>query len=212
MLGVIEAMVAAPILMLGLAHPGGHDMLGHALPGVKMALAVIFRPVLMVIGLLVGIALTYVVISFTATSFHYVASNILAAVPDGVDFSNVKGVLAVLLLLVYSGFLVLAFNECFQTIYAIPEKVMQWIGGQADRAGAQQLQQVSSGLSSSAQGAGSAGGQAVGKGIEAGQSTTQGFGSAASSGAKGFGAEAGSMKESVSKHNQASDDSTSLEI
>lgn len=165
LIGVIEAVVAAPLVMLGLAHPGGHEFMGHTVPAVKMLIGVMFRPVLMVIGLIVGILLTYIVINFSAQGFHTIAAGILNAVPQ--SEATVQGIMACLLLFIYATFLVMAFQKCFSTIYMIPEQVVQWIGGQAARAGQDELQQVSSAAQQTAQGAGLAGGQALEKGIGA---------------------------------------------
>lgn len=78
---VIEALIAAPLMALGIAYPDGHDIFGIAEPGIKMAFNVVLMPVLLVIGLVAGIVLTYVVIYFSAVGFHVVASNILAMLP-----------------------------------------------------------------------------------------------------------------------------------
>lgn len=171
LIGVLEAVVAAPLVMLGLAHPGGHEYLGHAQGAVKMLIGVMFRPVLMVIGMIVGILLTYVVIAFSAQGFHTVAAGILNAVPSA--DSSVQGTLACLLLFIYATFLVMAFQKCFSTIYVIPERVVEWIGGQAARAGESELQQMQSATQSTAQGAGQAGQQSLQQGLQAREQQAQ---------------------------------------
>jgi len=172
LLGVLEAIVAAPIVMLGLAHPGGHDYMGHSTPAVRMLLGVVFRPVLMVIGMVTGILLTYVVITFSAQGFHTVAASLLNSVPQ--DDQMVQGILACLMLLVYCSFIVLAFNKCFSTIYLIPDKVMEWVGGhRGDQAGAQDLQQMSSQASQAAGQMAQAGDQGANKDIQAHESKAQ---------------------------------------
>ena len=70
-MGAVEAMVAAPLLLFALALPGGNGEWGHAVPGIKMLLNVIFRPVLMVIGLFVSISLTYVLLHYSTHAFHF---------------------------------------------------------------------------------------------------------------------------------------------
>ncbi|MDO8953905.1 MAG: DotA/TraY family protein [Gammaproteobacteria bacterium] len=164
LLAVLEAVVAAPIVMLGLAHPGGHDYMGHSAPAVRMLLSVVFRPVLMVIGMITGILLTYVVITFSAQGFHTVAASLLNAVPQNDQL--VQGILASLMLLVYCSFIVLAFNKCFSTIYTIPDKVMEWVGGhRGDQAGAQDVQSLSGTASQGADKMAGAGSQGAEKGI-----------------------------------------------
>jgi hypothetical protein len=78
---VLEALIAAPLMALGIAYPDGHDVFGIAEPGIKFSFNVVLMPVLLVIGLIVGIVLTYVVIYFSAMGFHIVASNILEMLP-----------------------------------------------------------------------------------------------------------------------------------
>ncbi|MDF2940582.1 MAG: hypothetical protein K0R66_1224 [Gammaproteobacteria bacterium] len=211
LLGVLEALVAAPIVMLGLAHPGGHQFMGHSVPAVRMLLSVVFRPVLMVIGMLTGILLTYVVISFSAQGFHTVATSILAAVPQGDQM--VQGILACLMLFVYCSFIVLAFNKCFSTIYVIPDKVMEWVGGgRGDQAGAQDLQQISQGVQQSAGQAADAGGKGTQSGIDTQKSKadqTSSFDqkevSTVSSTSQGMGKAAGGAVDSGRKGSSQSD-------
>lgn len=167
-LAVIEAMVAAPLVMLAIAHPGGHQVFGHTIPAVKMFVGVVFRPVLMIIGMLVGIVLTYLIIPFSAQGFHMVASDIITAAQSasaqGASTTG-AGVLSCVMLFVYCAFIVLAFNKCFSAIYAIPDKVMNWIGGQGEKAGAEELQQMTGKVDQTGQAAGKAGSDSAGQGI-----------------------------------------------
>lgn len=194
-LGVIEAMIAAPLVVLGLMTPGGHEHFGHMLPGVKMWLSLIFRPVLMVLGLLVGLVLTFIVIRFSSQAFQLVANQIITfagatdnygtfsvskmAYADNVSLT--KGVISCIMLTTFCAFMVLAFNKCFSCIYVVPEKVMQWVGGMADKAGEQELQQMSSSVTQSSQQGAQAAGQGAEKGIGADSQYTQQEGSAYSS-------------------------------
>ncbi len=186
-LGTIEAMVAAPLLALAWTYPGGGNHLwGHMANGMRMLLGVIFRPVLMVMGILIAMVLTYILITISAQGFHLVGSAIIGGVgldgstmpgmiPQALDPNNyAKGIVSLFLLFIYSQFIMKAFNKCFSAIYVLPEKVMQYIGGQADRAGAEDLQELSSGLNQSVQQVGSSGGQGMQSGIQGNQSLMQG--------------------------------------
>ncbi len=185
-IGAIEGVVAAPLLALAWMHPGGHDFMGHTVQGFKMLLGVVFRPALMVLGLLIGIVLTYIVIQFSAQGFHLVAASIIGngstdypgLIPSGAQFEDAKGILAVIMVFVYASFIVLAFNKCFALIYILPEKVMQWIGGHGDRSGQEELQQLTQKTDQASQQAGQAGSQAANQGIQAQQQETQGMQSA----------------------------------
>ncbi len=167
-IGVIEALVAAPLVMLAFAHPGGNDYMGHAQPAVRFLIGVIFRPVLMVIGMITGILLTYVLIHYSAEGFHVIAASIFSSLPA--NNNMMMGVMSCLLLFSYASFLMMAFTKCFSPIYVIPEKVVQWIGGQGDRAGEAESQQFGQGVQQNAQQGAQAGGQALQQGIQAQQS------------------------------------------
>lgn len=57
---VIEAMVAAPIVALGITHPEGHDAFGKGEAAVMILMNVFLRPAMMIIGYISAIALSYV--------------------------------------------------------------------------------------------------------------------------------------------------------
>ncbi len=66
---VIEAMIAAPLVCLGLTHPQGQDFLGKAEQGVILLLTVFLRPVLMIIGLIAAIIVSYVMLKMVNATF-----------------------------------------------------------------------------------------------------------------------------------------------
>lgn len=175
-LGVIEALVAAPLVMLGIAHPGGNQYMGHAQPAIRMMMGVLFRPVLMVIGMVTGILLTYVLITYSAQGFHVIADGIISSAPPGAsatDAQTLQGLLAILMLFIYGSFLVMAFTKCFSPIYTIPEKVVEWIGGTAARAGEQELSQFSGAVQQTSQQGTQAAGSSLQQGVQAQQQKGQ---------------------------------------
>ena len=62
LMAVIEAMVAAPIVALGVTHPEGHEAFGKGENAVMILLNVFLRPSMMIIGFIAGIALSYVAV------------------------------------------------------------------------------------------------------------------------------------------------------
>jgi defect-in-organelle-trafficking protein DotA len=60
LISVIEAMVAAPIVALGVTHPEGHDAFGKGEHAIMILMNVFLRPALMIIGYISAIALSYV--------------------------------------------------------------------------------------------------------------------------------------------------------
>ncbi|ALB23843.1 conjugal transfer/type IV secretion protein DotA [Piscirickettsia salmonis] len=171
-LSILEGLVAAPAVCLAVLFPGGHEIMGHGLPAIKIALNVIFRPVLMVIGITCAIALTYVLITYSAQGFHLVAPLILSNFSSS---SMVSGIISCFLIFVYSSFMMMAFSKCFSVIYLIPDKVLEWIGAQvgSQRAGADEVQQLQGKTEQMSAQTGQAMGQGTQQGISAKQNETQ---------------------------------------
>lgn len=78
MVSVIEAMVAAPLVCLGLTHPENHDFLGSAAQSLMLFLGVFLRPVLILIGLIAGMILSYVSLSMVVYTFTGILSDLFA--------------------------------------------------------------------------------------------------------------------------------------
>jgi defect-in-organelle-trafficking protein DotA len=60
LMAVVEAMVAAPIVALGVTHPEGEGPFGKAEQAIMILMNVFLRPSLMIIGYIAGIILSYV--------------------------------------------------------------------------------------------------------------------------------------------------------
>jgi defect-in-organelle-trafficking protein DotA len=60
LMAVVEAMVAGPIVALGITHPEGHEAFGKGEQAVMILVNLFLRPSMMIIGYIAGIALTYV--------------------------------------------------------------------------------------------------------------------------------------------------------
>ena len=60
LMATIEAMVAAPLVALGISNPEGHQAFGKAEQSIMILMNVFLRPALMIIGYIAGIALSYV--------------------------------------------------------------------------------------------------------------------------------------------------------
>lgn len=156
-IAVIEAMVAAPLVALGITHPDGHDFVGKATHAVMMLVGLFLRPVLMLIGLFASMILCQVSMSiilysfsnFVADLFYFIqpihspvaGDPMLAAAGksmfDVVSEGRGSGFGAlVTMVLVFPMFLALfamlvytATVTCFSLIHQLPDYVMQWIGG-----------------------------------------------------------------------------------
>ena len=146
---VIEAMVAAPLIALGITHPEGHPVLGKADPAVLLIVNVFLRPTTMVIGLIAGIIMSYVGVwvlnqgyfgvAFTTDFWHtlVLGPSVIFALPA--------------ILTIYTALVIAIQHEAFNLIF-IGDKIMRWLGAQgeslaqaADKALGEAKQGVSSG-------------------------------------------------------------------
>lgn len=154
LIAVIEAMVAAPLVCYGLTHPEGHDLLGEAKQALVLLLGIFLRPVLMVVGLIAAMILSYVslrILIYTfsgfATDLFYVtapsagpASNSVIGAASwltfhaGVNANSVTGTVMALLVfpmtfVIFTALVYVVTTQCFSLIYALPDKILRWIGG-----------------------------------------------------------------------------------
>jgi defect in organelle trafficking protein DotA len=137
---VIEAMVAAPIVALGLAHPEGHETLGKADSAVLLLANVFLRPSLLVMGFVIAIILSYVVITLFNAGFLRVNEtliDIISTPAGGTKWqltTSTEGFSAFLaplfMITVYVAVYVQLVEKSFEVIYLLPDQVLSWIGGQ----------------------------------------------------------------------------------
>lgn len=126
-IATVEAMVAAPLVALGIITPGGHDILGHAQPGLMIMLNVLLRPTLMIFGLIASILILNVAITLVNNTFLGVMNIITTGTPGDV---TQPGLLELMLFIASYTFLILSIaNKSFALIYRIPERIFVYIGG-----------------------------------------------------------------------------------
>lgn len=153
---VIEAVVAAPIIALGLIHPGGEELgkLGSALP----ILANIFlRPTLMIFGFVLGASLLRAGIALVNFGF-------VPAITEGAAIS-IFSILAVLGM--YIAIITAIVNKSFSLIYVLPNQIMRWMGGTAETGDAEAMVEKAHG---GFKGGAEQGQKGVSAGFEKGQS------------------------------------------
>jgi len=146
LIAVIEAMVAAPLLALGILHPEGrHDVFGHASAGIMILASVFLRPSLMIVGFWASYIMVGVVISLLNGGFAYVAQSI-----SGEHGLSLWGVLS--FIAIYTIVLLIVINKAFSLIYVLPDKILRWIGGPQEQTDVgRELEQVKSGYEQQAQ-------------------------------------------------------------
>lgn len=119
---VIEAMLAAPLIALGLIVPS-EDEMGKAGNAMVILLGVFLRPCLMILGFIMATQLLMVGIGMLNAAFW---STMMASTGGSLKV-GIFGLVAVLLL--YASVALGMVHEAFSLIYVIPNKVMRWIGG-----------------------------------------------------------------------------------
>lgn len=129
-IGTIEAMVAAPLIALGILSPGGqHEILGKAEPALLLLLNVVLRPSLMIFGMIIAMLLVVVTVQLVNSTFLFAISTILPA-PGLPEF--------IMILAAYTFLIISVVEKCFSLVHLIPERVLTWIGGQAVTYGEEQ--------------------------------------------------------------------------
>lgn len=153
---VIEAMVAAPLVAMGITHPENHDFLGRSAQAVMLLLGVFLRPALMVVGLFSAMILCQVSLSILLYTFAGFANDIfyvhapIGGAPGGdvllqgagKAMANVmaggKGswwmtlmmplIVFPLFLIIFAMMVYTATTTCFSLIHHLPDYIMTWIG------------------------------------------------------------------------------------
>ncbi|MBV8801870.1 MAG: DotA/TraY family protein, partial [Gammaproteobacteria bacterium] len=124
MIVVIEAMVAGPIIAIGLLSPGGqNEIFSRAEPAIFMTLSIMLRPTLMLFGMFSAMLLAGVVVTFINAAFFSVVNSF--------NPSGFTGMFETFLyILAYAGLIMTSLNKCFELIYHVPDRVLHWIGQQ----------------------------------------------------------------------------------
>lgn len=151
LMAVIEAMVAAPIVALGVTHPEGHDAFGKGEQAVMILMNVFLRPSMMIIGYIAAIAVSYVSVWIINAGFDHAigfvqGSKEFSTAYDAVStqgagvitggYTGWAGIYAYFFsILMYTMMYLTVVTKAFTLIAVLPDKVLRWIGGQAETAG-----------------------------------------------------------------------------
>lgn len=147
MLTVVEAVIAGPIIALGLVTPSGDELgkLEHAL----VLLANIFlRPMLMIFGFLLAGRLYRAVVNL----IDFGMADVFLTINASTLFSPL------VVMFMYITFILSITNTCFSLIYAVPDKILRWIGGGPEQTDASAGKQVEAGAKSASSEVGKQGG------------------------------------------------------
>lgn len=160
---VIEAMIAAPLVAIGVIHPEGqHQMFGRSETGLMIMVSVFLRPSLMILGLFASIALSRVAITIISVGFGPVSAQILAG--QG-GFSSVMTFLPgfATVIGIYVAIIMVMYNRVFSLIYLVPDRIMRWIGHAPEQTSIEQEVQAAKGGAQEGAGTTQKAGEAAGQ-------------------------------------------------
>ncbi|MFI4955093.1 MAG: DotA/TraY family protein, partial [Gammaproteobacteria bacterium] len=140
---VVESMIAAPLIALGMTMPEGHEIYGKADSAIMLLLNMFMRPSLMVMGFVASILVTWLAIELVNVSF-YSAIQFGGIIPD-------KFIGPFVVTFMYMSIVVTIVTKVFGLINHVPDKVLRWIGDNSHFQG--------SAMEDAALGAGKQGGQ-----------------------------------------------------
>lgn len=115
---VVEAIVAAPVLAISFIMPSGEE-LGKVVQGLLLLLNIVLRPILMLFGFILAIRLYQAVVKLI--NFGMLANFGFLNTSDSM-FAWVA------ILTIYGTFIIALSNKCFALIYALPDKILRWMG------------------------------------------------------------------------------------
>jgi conjugal transfer/type IV secretion protein DotA/TraY len=122
-IGVAEAVVAAPLLALAHLSPEGDGLPGaYAKQGYFFILNIFLRPVLMIFGLIIGVLLFNVGIGFLNGMFLFATQGTDAATTQAPALSRT------IFTIMYCALAYVLGNNCFKSIGMFPEYALRWLG------------------------------------------------------------------------------------
>lgn len=122
-ISTMEMLIATPVWVAAHLHPDGEGIAGqHAASGYMIALELIFRPVLMIFGLIISFIMIDPLLNIS-TAYYY--SAFASAQAD--SFFGLFAYVAKIALFVMLCWTII--NMTFKAIYGVPANVMKWIGG-----------------------------------------------------------------------------------
>lgn len=122
-IATIEAMVAAPLVALGILGHGQHEILGRAEPAMMIMFNLFLRPAMMVIGLVAALLLAGVMVMLINQTYVTAMYSVLGNAGNlgpGQQFVAVAA---------YVALMFTVMSKVFTLIHLIPARVLMYIGG-----------------------------------------------------------------------------------
>ncbi|MFH1020983.1 MAG: DotA/TraY family protein, partial [Pseudomonadota bacterium] len=130
---IVEAVVGAPLWMLAHLETEGEGLGQKTAHGFMFFLNVLFRPVLMVIGLVSGWLLVNILGEFLKYSLSVLYGSSSFAFSG---WASVGAFFATLIIFCYLSYLLI--SRCFSLIHHLPNEVLAWVGGHVGKIGGQE--------------------------------------------------------------------------
>jgi defect in organelle trafficking protein DotA len=119
-LAVVESVVAAPLVAIGLIFPETQEqVMGRAEPAYMMILNLFMRPSLMIMGFVSAMIVTWVAVEIFNAAFYLF-------LVGAVQIESTFGTLVVMM--VYAGVLLAIVTKVYGLINDLPNKTLLWIG------------------------------------------------------------------------------------
>ena len=143
LMSVIEAMVAGPIIALGVMSPEGEGIMGKSEQGFMLLVNIFLRPSMMIIGFVTAIALTYVGVWILNYGFGTAAEFLVNTNVAGINsghymLSQTMG--HAFYIFIFISIYMTIVQKSFTLIYQLPDKVLRWIGGPQESTGSETQQ------------------------------------------------------------------------
>ena len=121
----VEALMASPLMALGLAQPNSQQFWGATEPSLMMLLMLYLRPVTIVIACVIATFMSVLATYLLNHSFAVLITDLLPSVDD----TAVDSVIFMGALMLYSYIAFMMLIQCFAIVGSLPDKIAQWIGG-----------------------------------------------------------------------------------
>ncbi|MDR3423856.1 MAG: DotA/TraY family protein [Alphaproteobacteria bacterium] len=122
---IIEAVIAVPLVALAHLNPEGEGLPGQAKKGYFFIFNLFLRPVLTVFGLICGLIMFLVAVSFINYAYA------IAVVGAGGTASGMAAMGRLVYSILYVIILYICANHAFQLIDHLPENALKWMGAEA---------------------------------------------------------------------------------
>ena len=139
---VIESMIAAPLVVLGLAFPQGHDLLGSSQQMLALLLGVFLRAPLIVIGFFMGMLMLSIAISALSIGLVPLALQLFTSSSPTQGDGFLMYAFMIIILYVTGTLLMQAMS----ITYKLPNKILLWVGGQPQDGVEEEAMQAIQGL------------------------------------------------------------------